>query len=78
MTTYQDAPATTPPVPEQLCLELRGELRRLGVELPALTPLAGSRAVRADDGEPSPLIWLGTCDAETGRRLLDVLRGCGA
>jgi hypothetical protein len=59
-----------------LCGELRRELERLGVPLPALTPLAGSGAVREDDGSPSPLIWLGTCDAATGWRLLDVLREC--
>jgi hypothetical protein len=61
-----------------LCGELRREFERLGVELPALAPLARCGAVREDDGEPSPLIWLGTCEATTGQRLLDVLRGCGA
>jgi hypothetical protein len=61
---------------EQLCRELRDEFRRLGVELPALLPLSRSVAMTADDGRPSPLIWLGTCDDITGRLLLNVLRGC--
>jgi hypothetical protein len=60
-----------------LCVELRRELERLGVALPALAPLAWCGAA-SEDGGPSPLIWLGTCDAATGRLLLDVLRGCGA
>jgi hypothetical protein len=60
-----------------LCVELRRELERLGVALPALTPLAGCGAA-CEDGQPSPLIWLGTCDVATGRLLLDVLRGCEA
>jgi hypothetical protein len=60
-----------------LCVELRRELERLGVALPALMPLAWCGAV-CEDGGPSPLIWLGTCDAAVGQRLLGVLRGCGA
>jgi len=58
-----------------LCLELKEELARLGVVLPALAPMAWSAAVYANGGV-SPLIWLGTCDAVTGRRLLEVLRQC--
>jgi hypothetical protein len=61
-----------------LCGELRRELERLGMPLPALAPLARCGAVREDDGGPSPQIWLGTCDAVTGQRLLDVLRECDA
>jgi hypothetical protein len=78
MTSHQQDHTTTLPGQGELCLALRGEFSRLGIELPALAPLARCGAVREDDGEPSPLIWLGTCDPTAGQRLLDVLRGCGA
>lgn len=55
-----------------LCGELRRELDRHGVRLPALMPLA---ALDIDPPEWSAqLIWLGTCRVPTARRLLATLR----
>ncbi|GAB2899163.1 hypothetical protein [Streptomyces mayteni] len=56
----------------KLCGELRLELDRHGVRLPALMPLA---ELEIDPPEWSAqLIWLGTCRVPVARRLLATLR----
>ncbi|MGW7294016.1 hypothetical protein ACWGIB_16710 [Streptomyces xiamenensis] len=60
---------------EILCAELRREFGRLGVPLTALAPLSRTTATLGS-GEASPLIWLGTCEPASGRRLLAALRRC--
>jgi hypothetical protein len=57
----------------ELCAELREELARRGVPLPALMPIA-EPYVSPNEQPPVPLIWLGTCRAATARRLLEVVR----